>query len=106
MAGLSEVATPGTMTEVNTLPLSELGTALSAQTFSNYSGSLTTPPCTEGIAFYVATKPMAMDVATYNDIKGVIGFNSRFIQNTPGGVNVLASSESSKAMTCLACARI
>ncbi|RDW75950.1 hypothetical protein BP5796_06771 [Coleophoma crateriformis] len=97
MAGLAEITTPGTLTEVTALPLSKLATALSAQTFSTYSGSLTTPPCTEGITFYVATKPMAMDVATYNSIKAVVGFNSRFVQNAPGGVNVLASSRSMKS---------
>ncbi|KAI9166695.1 Carbonic anhydrase [Paramyrothecium foliicola] len=54
-----------------------------------YSGSLTTPPCGQGVAWNVVEKPVLIDVATYRKIKGIMKFNSRYTQNTPGQINLL-----------------
>lgn len=37
----------------------------------------------------MASEQLPLDVATYNKVKAVVGFNSRFTQNTPGQDNVL-----------------
>jgi len=55
-------------------------------------GSLTTPPCAEGLTFLVTSVQLPLDVATYNKVKAVVGFNSRFIQNTPSSPNLLSLS--------------
>ncbi|KAF9255523.1 hypothetical protein L218DRAFT_883926, partial [Marasmius fiardii PR-910] len=52
-------------------------------------GSLTAPPCTEGIKFVISSKPLPVNVRTYNIMKSVMKFNARPIQNTLGGPNVL-----------------
>jgi hypothetical protein len=57
-----------------------------------YTGSLTTPPCTSGPTFYITTTPLPLNVATYNSMKAVMGFNSRFAQNAPGEENLLSLS--------------
>lgn len=57
-----------------------------------YTGSFTTPPCTAGPVFYVATKQLPLDVDTYNRLKKVMGFNARYHQNAPGEENLLAMS--------------
>ncbi|KAK5657031.1 hypothetical protein OQA88_3557 [Cercophora sp. LCS_1] len=54
-----------------------------------YSGSLTTPPCREDIAWYVSCKPLTVGVETYQKVKDVVKFNARFTQNTPGEMNLL-----------------
>jgi carbonic anhydrase len=54
-----------------------------------YSGSLTTPPCDEDIAWHVSCRPLTISVATYQIVKDVVKFNARFTQNTPGEINLL-----------------
>jgi carbonic anhydrase len=41
-------------------------------TFYNYNGSLTTPPCSEIVEWNVASKPLAISVAQYNDLTGLV----------------------------------
>lgn len=55
----------------------------------HYTGSLTTPPCTEGVAWYISSKPLPLSVQSYNALKKVIKFNSRYTQNSPGKGNLL-----------------
>ena len=57
--------------------LSQVNTA----EFWEYSGSLTTPPCTEGVQWIVLKKPVAVTQAFFNEMSSKIGFNSRFTQD-------------------------
>ena len=58
-------------------------------TVYQYDGSLTTPPCTEGIAWNVVKEPIYVDVLTFRMAKAVMKFNSRYTQNKPGQINLL-----------------
>lgn len=55
----------------------------------SYSGSLTTPPCTEGVNWFVAADILRVKVDTWKAARDVIGFNSRLAQSAPGEVNAL-----------------
>jgi carbonic anhydrase len=55
----------------------------------NYPGSLTTPPCSEGVSWFVAEEPLSISAAQYRDLARAVGFNSRFTQGEPGSENVL-----------------
>jgi carbonic anhydrase len=88
---LAAIATPGTKTSIEGgLDFSAMLTHLATSDIFQYSGSLTTPPCSEGITFLVAKSPLPIDVETYNSIKSIVKFNSRYTQNTLGEENMIA----------------
>lgn len=86
---IGAITKPGTKTETGALDFSELTALLATTKLFSYQGSLTTPPCAEGLTFVVPQKPLAVDVATYLAIKQIVKFNSRYTQNTAGSTNIL-----------------
>ncbi|KAF7338965.1 Carbonic anhydrase [Mycena venus] len=86
---LSKVAEPGTSTTTGPLDFGPLIEAIETRPLFQYSGSLTTPPCKEGLTFLVMEEPLALDVKTYNALKKVIKFNARYSQNKLGEDNLL-----------------
>lgn len=54
-----------------------------------YDGSLTTPPCTEGVKWSVVKDPAFVSAETFAGAKAVLGFNARYTQNAPGERNLL-----------------
>lgn len=102
IAGLSSsleaIATPGTKTSIEEgLDFSNVLSKIETSDILQYSGSLTTPPCAEGVTFLVVKDPLEIGVADYNAIKKVVKFNSRFIQNSLGGQNMLEIGANSGA---------
>ncbi|EEB92869.1 hypothetical protein MPER_08558, partial [Moniliophthora perniciosa FA553] len=59
-----------------------------------YSGSMTVPPCKEGIQFLIAKESLPLDVKTYKALKKVMKFNARYTQNTLGSMNLLEMAAS------------
>lgn len=88
-ANIEEISEPGSKAETEPLDFSDLEAHLAESTVYQYGGSLTTPPCTEGIAWNVVREPLHVDYATFRKAKAVLKFNSRYTQNTPGGINLL-----------------
>ncbi|KAI0883892.1 carbonic anhydrase [Annulohypoxylon maeteangense] len=88
-SSVGEIATPGTKTKTKPLVMSELVNTLKAGNFQRYTGSLTTPPCSEGVAWSVATQKLMLSRTTFQAARDIIGFNSRFPQNNLGAQNVL-----------------
>lgn len=86
---LSEIATPGTVTETGPLDFAPLIDHLQTTPLFQYQGSLTTPPCAEGLTFLVTEQALPLDVKTYNAIKSVVKFNSRYTQNALGENNLV-----------------
>ncbi|KAF3049162.1 hypothetical protein E8E11_007849 [Didymella keratinophila] len=94
IAGLSSsldtIATPGTKTTIEDgLDFSGVLSKFESSDILQYTGSLTTPPCAEGVTFLVVKDPLDVGVADFNAIKSIVKFNSRFIQNTLGQDNML-----------------
>ncbi|KAG0641808.1 alpha carbonic anhydrase [Tuber brumale] len=59
----------------------------------SYPGSLTTPPCSEEVSWYVVEEPLGITVKQLNKMKKIMKFNSRVTQNdyaNPPRENLLA----------------
>ncbi|POS72102.1 hypothetical protein DHEL01_v209505 [Diaporthe helianthi] len=92
LGAVSEISTPGTATKTPPFAMSGLVAMLSQTTFQSYSGSLTTPPCSEGVNWFVATEPLSISVNSFKATRDVLGHNARFVQNAPGQENILSLS--------------
>lgn len=86
---IDDVSSPGSVGETGRLDFKRLEKHVSKSPVYQYSGSLTTPPCSEGIAWNVLSKPVFIDVKTFLKVKKVIKFNARYTQNIPGQINLL-----------------
>ncbi|PKS12994.1 hypothetical protein jhhlp_000335 [Lomentospora prolificans] len=89
-SSLPAITQPGTKTTTQPLIMSEIVDIINASDLQNYSGSLTTPPCSEGVTWFVSTQSLQISAANFGAVRDVIGFNSRFPQNTLGQPNLLA----------------
>ncbi|KAJ3235642.1 hypothetical protein HDU81_000274 [Chytriomyces hyalinus] len=64
-------------TYLSGLDMSPIINHLKTTDYYSYSGSLTTPPCTEGILWMVARKPLPISVKQLLKFRQVMPFNSR-----------------------------
>jgi carbonic anhydrase len=88
-AHIDDIAAPGTYTRTDKLSFAGLMDHFDTHGVYYYSGSLTTPPCTEGVAWYISTEPLPLNVQSYNAVKKVLKFNARYTQNALGQPNLL-----------------
>ncbi|KAH6889427.1 alpha carbonic anhydrase [Thelonectria olida] len=89
LGSVDQIPNLGNTLETEPLVMSEIVDLLTAGSFQSYHGSLTTPPCSEGVSWFVSTQKLSIQPSTFIKARNVIGFNSRYPQNSPGEENVL-----------------
>ncbi|EEQ34415.1 carbonate dehydratase [Microsporum canis CBS 113480] len=77
------------VTKIRQLDFSSVVDTLHNNDVYTYMGSLTTPPCTGKVTWYISASPLSLDVATFNNIKKVVKYNSRYTQNSLGKKNLM-----------------
>jgi carbonic anhydrase len=92
-ASVDAIAEPGTKTTTGPLIMSEVANLVSSGNFQAYSGSLTTPPCSEEVSWMVATNKLTISLETYLRARTILGFNSRYPQSAPGEANLLTAAK-------------
>ncbi|CAG8928792.1 unnamed protein product [Penicillium salamii] len=88
-AHIDDIATPGTYTMTDSLDFTGITRHLNSHGIYQYTGSLTTPPCSEDVAWFISTEPLPVNVQSYNAVKHVLKYNARFTQNALGQDNLL-----------------
>ena len=88
---ISEIERPGTVAETDYLSFEILMNNIVENGVYTYTGSLTTPPCTEEVTWFVSMAPLPISVGSYEKLKKVLRFNSRYTQNDLGEENPLAN---------------
>jgi len=89
---LDAVKTPGKATTIANLDLSALINNVNRAKYLVYQGSLTTPPCTEGVTFVVSKQIFPVKLASWKKLKEVMVPNNRPLQNKHGEDNILVVS--------------
>jgi len=67
-----------------TIPFNDFVAGLNTNSYWTYTGSLTTPPCTEGVTFVILKGSEKLTPEEVASLNGAVGFNARFTQEVNG----------------------
>ncbi|KAL8764992.1 MAG: hypothetical protein Q9209_007776 [Squamulea sp. 1 TL-2023] len=89
-AHIGDIVEPGRVTRTGRFNFNDVTRNVVQNGVYTYGGSLTTPPCAQGVTWFVAKEPLPVGVESYKKMKRVVKFNSRFTQGELGAPNMLS----------------
>jgi carbonic anhydrase len=92
LSKVSQIPNGQDETTTGALDFTSIRTHLNRSNVHRYAGSLTTPPCDQGVTFNVVEAPLYISAIRYRELKDVVKFNSRYTQNKPGQINLLENA--------------
>lgn len=81
---LDNLPEPGATLTNSNVQINATGILPESLAYYKYSGSLTTPPCTEGVAWHVLSTPITASQAQLDAFQGIYGDTFRPVQPTNG----------------------
>ena len=77
-------STPGAAQQIEQVAIDAGALLPSARAYYRYDGSLTTPPCSEGVQWFVLTTPIALSEAQIDAFAAIVHGNNRPVQPLNG----------------------
>jgi carbonic anhydrase len=100
LKGVAGLGRKGDHTAVEPLEFHALLEHLKDAEVYRYAGSLTTPPCSEGVSWLLSSNPLHIAPSTWIALKSIMGFNARPVQGRPSHrQGPLSAASSSSAPT-------
>lgn len=92
MNSVPEIEKPGSVVHTKALSFEKLISHLNANDVLTYSGSLTTPPCAEGVTWLLSAAPLAISAEDVEAAHKLMGDNARPVQGELGEDNEEATT--------------
>lgn len=92
-----EIQEPGSVVQTKGLSFDKLIAHLNGNEVMTYSGSLTTPPCSEGVTWLISAAPLSISAEDVEAVHKLMGDNARPAQGGLGEENINAERNSTES---------
>lgn len=96
---VNKIDGPGEVTMTDRLSFAALTKHLNSNDVLTYSGSLTTPPCKEGVRWLISSVPVSVSAAHVDAVRKILGYSARDVQGELEEPNLMADTTNTNGTT-------